>query len=107
MKLVMIRELYSKDWWMNKDKIILGLGKDNRYITLAYLDVVRRDFNENDENLILDNNDSIQIRPKAIYHNHKGYYRILEGKRCYYDSTNIVELEEGIEKFKKYLKNKE
>ncbi len=108
MKFVMIEDF---DWDISKDKVVLGeLHTDdslNDYTftyttTLAYLLRIE-DFKEDDEYNILRNTDSIQIRPKAIYKNDKGYYKKVDGKRVYFEGKEIVEIENAIQKFKKYL----
>ena len=109
MKFVMIEDY---DWDVSKDKIVLGMYKhiysgDEVYVrkhevTLAYLLRIE-DFKEDDEYNVLRNTDSIQIRPKAIYKNKKGYYKKINGKRVYFKGKEITEIENTIQKFQKYL----
>ena len=107
MKFVMIEEY---DWDVSKDKIVLGKYKhvySDEYImkhdvTIAYLLRIE-DFKEDDEYNIIQNTDSIQIRPKAIYQNKKGYYKKVNGKRVYFKGKENAEIENAIQKFKKYL----
>lgn len=98
MKFVMIREF---NWDLSKDKIILG-ETDNHKISIAYL-IEIRDFDFNDEYNILYNTDSIQIRPKAIYKNNKGYYKKENNKRVYFNEEESKKIVKSIEKFTKYL----
>ena len=62
-----------------------------------------RKVQENEFNIIL-NTYSIQIRPKAIYKNNKGYYKKVDNKRIYFNNEETIEIEKAIKKFKKYLK---
>ena len=118
MKFVMIREY---DWDLSKDKIILGEITENhtvRYengntytrtsthkLSIAYLLSIG-DFDENEEYNILYNTASIQLRPKAIYKNNKGYYKKVDNKRVYFKEDETIEIEQAINKFKKYLGDK-
>ena len=115
MKFVMIRE-YDHD--LSKDKVIIGEIKEkyiSRYtdgttkeqilkykISIAYL-LKMGDFNEDYEFNILVNTASVQIRPKAIYKNDKGYYIKNDSKRRYLNKEEVIEVEKCIDKFKKYL----
>ena len=81
MKFVMIRD-YNHD--LSKDKVIIGKIRKTymegyESVTLAYLKRIE-DFNENDKYIIIRNTESIQIRPKAIYRNNKGYYILEDNK---------------------------
>ena len=72
-------------------------------LTLGYL-LEMGTFDKNDDFLILSEDaDSIQIRPKAIYKNNKGYYIKLDNKRVYL--KNIESIENTIKKFKEICKN--
>lgn len=118
MKFVMIKE-YS--WDLSKDKVIIGEISENKItyytdgtskpttitskISIAYLQSMG-DFNEDEEYNIVLNTSSIQIRPKAIYRNSKGYYKKDNGKRIFFNDKDTKEIEEAIDKFKSYLKNK-
>lgn len=87
---------------MSKDRIILRKKIDeyNATATLGYL-LEMETFNKNDDVLILsEDTDSIQIRPKAIYKNSKGYYIKEDNKRKY------IQNEEEIESYIKYFKNR-
>lgn len=102
MKFVMIRD-YNHD--LSKDKVIIGKIRKTymegyESVTLAYLKRIE-DFNENDKYIIIRNTESIQIRPKAIYRNNKGYYILEDNKRIYLD--NIKEIETAINKFSLHL----
>lgn len=113
MKFVMIRE-YDHD--VSKDKIIIGEIIRDYYImkkpsstkrsiykiSLAYLSKMGS-FKEDEEYNLLINTDSVQIRPKAIYKNDQGYYRKEDGKRLYLGDEHVKEVEQAIEKFKKYI----
>lgn len=113
MKFVMIRE-YDHD--VSKDKIIIGEIVRDYYImekpsstrrstykiSLAYLSKMGS-FKEDEEYNLLINTDSVQIRPKAIYKNDQGYYRKEDGKRLYLGDEHVKEVEQAIEKFKKYI----
>ncbi len=113
MKFVMIRE-YDHD--VSKDKVIIGEIVRDYYImkkpsstkrstykiSLAYLSKMGS-FKEDEEYNLLINTDSVQIRPKAIYKNDQGYYRKEEGKRLYLGDEHVKEVEQAIEKFKKYI----
>ena len=121
MKFVMIKEY---DYNLSSDKIILGEVQEhytgsytngekyetvlNHKITLAYL-LKMGSFEENKDYNILVNTDSVQIRPKAIYKNEKGYYRKDNNcKRQYFEGQNEVDIINAIKKFKHYLsKNRE
>lgn len=92
-----------KSHYMSKDRIVL---KEKCYLynasaTLGYL-LKMGTFNENDDVLVLsEDTDSIQIRPKAIYKNNKGYYIKQDNKRIFLD--NIEEIENIIKEFKKIV----
>ena len=93
-----------KSYYMSKDRVIL---KEKCYpyhesATLGYLLTIRT-FNENDDILVLsEDTDSVQIRPKAIYKNNKGYYiKDSNSKRVYLD--NIEEIENTIKEFKEII----
>ena len=116
MKFVMIKE-YS--WDLSKDKVIIGDITEKytvhytdgtteervseRKITIAYL-LKMGDFAEEKEYNILLNTASIQIRPKAIYRNNKGFYIKNDGQRKFLNKEETEEVENAIAKFKKYLK---
>lgn len=104
MKYIMI---WTYTWDMSKDRILIGNIKRrgvNYYITLGYL-LEFGTFDEKEDFLLLDNaSDSIQIRPKAIYKNSKGYY-IKDEKRTYINEQK-EEIEKYIEKAKQYLERR-
>ena len=84
-----------KSYYASEDRIIL---KENfktgssLKATLGYLLKIGT-FNENDDILVLsENTDSIQIRPKAIYKNNKGYYIKYNNKRVYLKNTETIEM---------------
>ena len=93
-----------KSYYTSKDRIILkeNIKKGSSVCaTLGYLLEIKT-FNENDAILILsEDTDSVQIRPKAIYKNNKGYYIKKDNKRKYLD--NIDEIEKVIKEFKEIL----
>lgn len=97
-----------KSYYTSKDRIILkeNIKKGSSVCaTLGYLLEIKT-FNENDAILILsEDTDSVQIRPKAIYKNNKGYYIKQDNKRKYLD--NINEIEQVIKEFKEVLNKKE
>ena len=98
MKFIILKSHYiSKDRIVLKEKCYLY----NENATLGYL-LKMGTFNENDDILFLsENTDSIQIRPKAIYKNNKGYYIKQDNKRIFLD--NIEEIENIIKEFKKIV----
>ena len=114
MKFVMIKEY---DYNVSKDKVIIGEIKENdigyyengesyestlnHKVSIAYLLNIG-DFDLNNEFNIILNTYSIQIRPKAIYKNNKGYYKKVDNKRIYFNNEETIEIEKAIEKFKKY-----
>ena len=118
MKFVMIKEF---SWDLSKDKVVIGEITENytaQYesgrteertstyeISIAYL-LEMGDFDENKEYNILYNTASIQIRPKAIYKNDKGYYKKVDNKRVYFDKFEVAEIEQAIDKFKRYLEKR-
>lgn len=82
-----------KSHYMSKDRIILkkNINEYHATATLGYL-LKMGTFNENDDILVLsEDTDSIQIRPKAIYKNDKGYYIKQDSKRVYLKNTEIIE----------------
>lgn len=90
-------------YYMSKDRIILKEPKScsSKTATLGYL-LTMGTFNENDDILVLnEDTDSVQIRPKAIYKNNKGYYIKEDNKRVYL--KNIEEIENIIKEFKEIL----
>ena len=93
-----------KSYYTSKDRIILkeNIKKGSSVCaTLGYLLEIKT-FNENDAILILsEDTDSVQIRPRAIYKNNKGYYIKQDNKRKYLD--NIEEIEQVIKEFKEIL----
>lgn len=109
MKFVMIKEF---DWDLSKDKIIIGeieknyISKYKDKVSIAYL-LKMGDFDENGEYNILVNTASVQIRPKAIYKNEKGYYKKIDNKRVFFNKDEVVEIERAIDKFKRYLESEE
>ena len=118
MQFVMIKEY---DWDLSKDKIIIGEIKENYKgtyengatyegtltykISIAYLLVIA-DFDQDYAFNIIYNTESVQIRPKAIYKNDKGYYKKVDGKREYFDEVQTRKIEKAIDKFKKYLEKR-
>ena len=82
-----------KSYYLSADRIVLK-EKINQYhatATLGYL-LKMGTFNENDDILVLsEDTDSIQIRPKAIYKNTKGYYIKRNDKRVYLDNEELIE----------------
>ena len=94
-----------KSHYMSKDRIILKekIDKYNATATLGYL-LEFGTFKPSADILILsEDTDSVQIRPKAIYKNNKGYYIKQNNKREYLN--NINEIEEKINEFKEVLEN--
>lgn len=92
-------------YYVSKDRIILKEPKrcSSKTATLGYLLTIRT-FNENDNILVLsEDTDSVQIRPKAIYKNNKGYYIKEDNKRTYL--TNIEEIENVMKEFKEFLES--
>mgnify|MGYP006943514188 CR=1 FL=1 len=108
MKFVMIKD---HSWNLSKDKIILGeyespLNNIKHTITLAYLRTIK-DFNEDDDYILINNTDSIQIRPKAIYKETNEwdtkYYRLEDNKKVYFNNPEKEEIDNAIRKFEAYL----
>lgn len=99
MKFIILKSYYtSKDRIILKDFIERGSGA---CATLGYL-LEFGTFQPSDNILILtEDTDSVQIRPKAIYKNNKGYYVKTDGKREYLE--NIDEIEQIIKEFKEIL----
>ena len=102
MKFIILKSYYtSKDRIILKDFIKRG---SSLCATLGYL-LEFGTFNPGDNILILtEDTDSVQIRPKAIYKNNKGYYIKQDNKRKYLD--NIDEIEGAIKEFKELLEDK-
>ncbi len=88
-----------KSYYMSKDRIILAdIKNSSAKLTLGYL-LEMGTFDKNDDILVLsEDTDSIQIRPKAVYKNNKGYYINLDNKRVYLENTEHIE--NVINKFK-------
>lgn len=87
-KFIILRSHY-----LSADRIILKENIDEYHATatLGYL-LEMGTFNIDDEILILsEDTDSIQIRPKAIYKNNKGYYIKRDNKRVYLDYEPVIE----------------
>lgn len=99
MKFIILKSYYtSKDRIILKDFIKRG---SSLCATLGYL-LEFGTFLPSDDILILsEDTDSVQIRPKAIYKNNKGYYIKKDNKRKYLD--NVEEIEQVIKKFKEIL----
>ena len=98
MKFIILKSSY-----MSKDRVILKekCYKYSYSATLGYLLTIRT-FNENDDILVLkEDTDSVQIRPKAIYKNDKGYYIKKDNKRVYLD--NVEEIENVIKELKESI----
>lgn len=98
MKFIILESYYT-----SKDRIILKEARrcSSKVATLGYL-LKKGTFNENDDILVLtEDTDSIQIRPKAIYKNNKGYYIKQDNKRVYLE--NIEEIENVIKEFKEII----
>lgn len=89
MKFIILKSYYaSEDRVILKEKFKTG---SSLKATLGYL-LKMGTFNENDEVLVLsEDTDSVQIRPKAIYKNNKGYYIKQDNKRVYLTNTEIIE----------------
>lgn len=102
MKFIILKSYYtSKDRIILKDFIKRG---SSLCATLGYL-LEFGTFLPSDDILILsEDTDSVQIRPKAIYKNNKGYYIKQDNKRKYL--ANIEEIEQAIDKFKEFLEEK-
>lgn len=102
MKFIILKSYYtSKDRIILKDFIKRG---SSLCATLGYL-LEFGTFKPSDSILILsENTDSVQIRPRAIYKNSKGYYIKQDNKRKYLD--NIEEIEQAINEFKEFLEDK-
>ena len=101
MKFIILKSYYtSKDRIILKEFIERGSGAS---ATLGYL-LEFGTFKPSENILILsEDTDSVQIRPKAIYKNNKGYYIKQNNKREYLN--NINEIEEKINEFKEVLEN--
>lgn len=99
MKFIILKSYYtSKDRVILKDFLKRG---SSLCATLGYLLEIKT-FNPKDDILILsEDTDSVQIRPKAIYKNNKGYYIKTDDKREYLE--NIDEIEQIIKEFKEIL----
>ena len=99
MKFIILKSYYtSKNRIILKEFIERGSGAS---ATLGYL-LEFGTFTPSDDILILtEDTDSVQIRPKAIYKNNKGYYIKQDNKRKYLD--NIEEIEQVIKEFKEIL----
>ena len=118
MKFVMIKEF---SWDLSEDKVIIGEITENytlhyeserteerastNKVSIAYL-LEMGDFDISNEFNILSNTASIQIRPKAIYKNNKGYYKKVDNKRVYFNEEERQEIEQAIDKFKRYLEKR-
>ena len=92
-----------KSHYISKDRVVLKKNIDKYHAsgTLGYL-LEFGTFKPADDILILtEDTDSVQIRPKAIYKNNKGYYIKQDNKRKYLD--NIDEIEGAIKEFKKII----
>lgn len=108
MKFVMLEDSST---YMNNERVILcDTFVDKRHswkntISLGYLLRIA-DFDENYEFNIIDDTESVQLRPKAIYKTNKGYYKKLDNKRIYFNEEEVKEIEEAIIKYKNYLEEK-
>lgn len=116
MKFVMIKE-YDHD--LSKDKVIVGEIREeytSKYedgrtakgtftykVSIAYLLVIA-DFDQDYDFNIIHNTESVQIRPKAIYKNDKGYYKKVDNKRVFFNEKEVIEIEKAIDLYKEYLK---
>lgn len=93
-----------KSYYTSKERIILkeNIKKGSSICaTLGYL-LEFGTFQPSDDILILtEDTDSVQIRPKAIYKNNKGYYIKQDNKRKYLDNND--EIEQVIKEFKEIL----
>lgn len=101
MKFIILRSHY-----MSKERIILkrDIDKYHTTATLGYL-LEFGTFKPSEYILILsEDTDSVQIRPRAIYKNSKGYYIKQDNKRKYLDNTE--EIEQAIKEFKEFLEDK-
>lgn len=117
LKCVMIQEYGN----ISKDKVLLGKKYDNEVhsyinsniedeiylaihdITLAILRV-SGDLDTQTEYPICTSYQSIQIRPKSLYHNSTGYYIKENGKQVYITNEDeLAHIERSIKKYTKYL----
>ena len=78
--------------------------KFEKDISLSVLTVVTEDFNLEDKiDKILDEKDSYQIRPKALYKSKRGYFYKDEIGRRYLSNQEIIDLKMENEELGKYL----
>ena len=100
MKFIM---MLTQSSYINKDRIILG---EHGYysITLGVLNIIR-DFNENDDYIIIKDTESVQIRPKALYKHKNGYY-YKDKERIFLKEDEILEANKYIENLKNIYGNK-
>ena len=108
MKFVMLEDSST---FMNNERVVLSnsfVNKKYNWINTISLGYLLRiaDFDENYEFNIIDDTESVQLRPKAIYKTNKGYYKKLDNKRVYFNEDEVKEIEEAIAKYKNYLKEK-
>lgn len=90
MKFIMTRKPDATNY-NNDEKVVIAKVKTQYntvdVLSLAYLETVRKDFDLGDPFLLLDvvtDTASVQIRPKAIYHNEKGYYKKADGEKVFF-----------------------
>ena len=79
--------LKSLSIYNSKDRVVL-YSKDGYDFTLGYLNKTAT-FDDAQGFLIMSEQDSIQIRPKAIYKNDKGYYVKTDNKKRYLSSEEV------------------
>jgi hypothetical protein len=119
LKCVMIQE--SRCGNISKDKVFLGKKYDNEVcsyinsniedeIYLAIYDItlailrVSSDLDTQTEYPMCASYQSIQIRPKSLYHNSTGYYIKENGKQVYITNEDeLAHIEHSIKKYTKYL----
>ena len=96
----------------NDEKVVVAKVKTQYntvdVLSLAYLETVRKDFDPDDHFLlynIVTDTASVQIRPKAIYHNDKGYYKKVDGKKMFFSEEETEQIVNAINLARLYVEN--
>lgn len=100
LKLVMLKD--EKQKGLSKDRVEIYTLPNGEKITLGFL-LKKADFNENQRYLMVGFDDSVQIRPKAIYKNIRGYYIYDDDVRVFFTEEQCDKIKNGKRILKKYL----
>lgn len=93
MRFILIRK---SPWGPIKDRVLAPIeldpeakGSSDEQLFVCAMVKVTEDFKEDGLTVLTSDTDSIQIRPKQLFCNTKGYYYKLHGKNIYVDKDEV------------------